>query len=159
MSIRKDGEAHKIYVAIVGAGNVGVSLAEEFLNNKNTSYTPVCFFDINKDKAGRDIYGIPVFQAKLNNTFDILKDYGVKEIILRFLLQRKIQQNFTIIIKNRIARLKYMIIRRFKLPVKSDSFVNLRLRICFLESRLRFQMKRLWAIMQIRSSLLRAAVQ
>ena len=81
MSIRKDGEAHKIYVAIVGAGNVGVSLAEEFLNNKNTSYTPVCFFDINKDKAGRDIYGIPVFQAKLNNTFDILKDYGVKEII------------------------------------------------------------------------------
>ena len=81
MSIRKDGEAHKIYVAIVGAGNVGVSLAEELLNNKNTSYTPVCFFDINKDKAGRDIYGIPVFQAKLNNTFDILKDYGVKEII------------------------------------------------------------------------------
>lgn len=81
MSIRKDGEAHKIYVAIVGAGNVGVSLAEELLNNKNTSYTPVCFFDTNKDKAGRDIYGIPVFQAKLNNTFDILKDYGVKEII------------------------------------------------------------------------------
>lgn len=38
-------------------------------------------FDTNKDKAGRDIYGIPVFQAKLNNTFDILKDYGVKEII------------------------------------------------------------------------------
>lgn len=81
MSIRKDGEAHKIYVAIVGAGNVGVSLAEELLNNKNTSYTPVCFFDTNKDKAGRDIYGIPVFQAKLKNTFDILKDYGVKEII------------------------------------------------------------------------------
>ena len=152
MSIRKDGEAHKIYVAIVGAGNVGVSLAEELLNNKNTSYTPVCFFDTNKDKAGRDIYGIPVFQAKLNNTFDILKDYGV-----RFLLQRKIQQNFTIIIKNRIARLKYMIIRRFKLPVKSDSFVNLRLRICFSESRLRFQMKRLWVIMRIRSFLLRAA--
>ena len=81
MSIRKDGEAHKIYVAIVGAGNVGVSLAEELLNNKNTSYTPVCFFDTNKDKAGRDIYGIPVFQVKLKNTFDILKDYGVKEII------------------------------------------------------------------------------
>lgn len=81
MSIRKDGEAHKIYVAIVGAGNVGVSLAEELLDNKNTSYTPVCFFDTNKDKAGRDIYGIPVFQAKLKNTFDILKDYGVKEII------------------------------------------------------------------------------
>ena len=81
MSIRKDDDAHKIYVAIVGAGNVGVSLAEELLNNKNSSYTPVCFFDINKDKAGRDIYGIPVFQAKLKNTFDILKDYGVKEII------------------------------------------------------------------------------
>ena len=81
MNIRKDDDAHKIYVAIVGAGNVGVSLAEELLNNKNTAYIPVCFFDINNDKTGREIYGIPVYQAK-ENTFDILKNYSVKEVIL-----------------------------------------------------------------------------
>ena len=53
MSIRKDGEAHKIYVAIVGAGNVGVSLAEELLNNKNTSYTPYAFLiQIRTKQAG-----------------------------------------------------------------------------------------------------------
>lgn len=114
-------------------------------------------FDINKDKAGRGIYGIPVFQAKLKNTFDILKDYGVKEIIFALPPSTENTAELYDYYKNRIARLKYMIIRRFKLPVKSDSFVNLRLRICFLESRLRFQMKRLWIIMQIRSSLLRAA--
>lgn len=43
MSIRKDGEAHKIYVAIVGAGNVGVSLAEELLNNKIHHILPYAF--------------------------------------------------------------------------------------------------------------------
>lgn len=82
MNIKKDDDSHKIYVAIVGAGNVGVSLAEELLNNKNSSYIPVCFFDINNDKAGRDVYGIPVYQAKTGNTFEILKNFSVKEIIL-----------------------------------------------------------------------------
>jgi FlaA1/EpsC-like NDP-sugar epimerase len=47
VSVKKDDNFHKIYVAIVGAGNVGVSLAEELLTNKNSSYTPMCFFDTN----------------------------------------------------------------------------------------------------------------
>ena len=80
LDVKKDDNSHKIYVAIVGAGNVGISLAEELLNNKNSSYIPVCFFDINKDKVGRDIYGIPVYFEE-SNTFNVLKQFNVKEII------------------------------------------------------------------------------
>lgn len=116
-------------------------------------------FDINKDKAGRDIYGIPVFQAKLNNTFDILKDYGVKEIIFALPPSTENTAELYDYYKKSNCKIKIYDYPSFQTAGKSDSFVNLRLRICFLESRLRFQMKRLWAIMQIRSSLLRAAVQ
>lgn len=40
----------KIKVAIIGAGRVGVSLAEELLNNSEAAYVPRCFIDINKEK-------------------------------------------------------------------------------------------------------------
>jgi FlaA1/EpsC-like NDP-sugar epimerase len=50
----------KIKIAIIGAGRVGVTLAEELLNNKNSAYTPRCFVDVNREKANRDIHGIPV---------------------------------------------------------------------------------------------------
>lgn len=51
---------NKIKVAIVGAGRVGVSLAEELMSNTAAAYTPRCFIDVNKEKVGRDIHGIPV---------------------------------------------------------------------------------------------------
>lgn len=47
-------EVQKIKVAIIGAGRVGVSLAEELLNNAEAAYIPRCFIDINKEKVGRD---------------------------------------------------------------------------------------------------------
>ena len=80
VNVKKDDDSHKIYVAIVGAGSVGVSLAEELLSNKNSSYIPKCFFDINNEKTGREIHGIPVYQEE-ENTFEILKQQSVKEII------------------------------------------------------------------------------
>lgn len=51
-------EVQKIKVAIIGAGRVGVSLAEELLNNSEAAYVPRCFIDINKEKVGRDIHGM-----------------------------------------------------------------------------------------------------
>ncbi len=80
VNVKKDDDSHKIYVAIVGAGNVGVSLAEELLTNKNSSYIPRCFFDTNNEKVGREIHGIPVYQGE-NNALEILKQQSVKEII------------------------------------------------------------------------------
>jgi len=51
---------NKTKIAIIGAGRVGVSLAEELLANKESSYIPRCFIDLNVDKAGRVIHNIPV---------------------------------------------------------------------------------------------------
>lgn len=73
-------EIHKIKVAIIGAGRVGVSLAEELINNSKASYTPKVFIDINKEKVGRDIRGIPVWsedEASLHR----LRESEVQEII------------------------------------------------------------------------------
>lgn len=73
-------EIHEIKVAIIGAGRVGVSLAEELINNSKASYTPKVFIDINKEKVGRDIRGIPVWsedEASLHR----LRESEVQEII------------------------------------------------------------------------------
>ena len=45
-------DATKINIAIIGAGRVGVSLAEELLNNAGSAYTPRCFVDVSKEKVG-----------------------------------------------------------------------------------------------------------
>lgn len=73
-------ESQKIKVAIIGAGRVGVSLAEELLNNAEAAYVPRCFIDINKEKVGRDIHGIPVWSED-QATFKKLEEFEVQEII------------------------------------------------------------------------------
>ena len=45
-----DKEVQKIKAAIIGAGRVGVSLAEELLNNPEASYLPRCFIETNPEK-------------------------------------------------------------------------------------------------------------
>ena len=70
----------KIKVAIIGAGRVGVSLAEELLNNAEAAYIPRCFIDINREKVGRDIHGIPVWSED-EATFKRLGEFEVQEII------------------------------------------------------------------------------
>ena len=71
----------KIRIAIVGAGGVGIGLAEELLNNPNSSYNPVCFVDIDKDKQGREIYGRQVLIAD-ESVPDQLREYNVQEVVL-----------------------------------------------------------------------------
>lgn len=76
----RDKESQKIKVAIIGAGRVGVGLAEELLSNEQASYVPRCFIDINKGKVGREIHGIPVW-SEGDATFQKLDDFEVQEII------------------------------------------------------------------------------
>lgn len=76
----KADEARKINVAILGAGNVGVSLAQELKGNKNSMYQPMCFIDVNQKKIGRYIYGLKVFDEK-DNLGGIIQDYNIQEII------------------------------------------------------------------------------
>lgn len=75
-----DKEVHKIKIAIIGAGRVGASFAEELVNDEKAVYAPRCFIDIDKTKVGREVNGIPVWYAD-ETTLDKLKAYEVQEIV------------------------------------------------------------------------------
>lgn len=75
-----DKEVQKIKVAIIGAGRVGVSLAEELLNNSEAAYIPRGFIDVNKEKVGREIHDIPVWSED-EATLQKLGKFEVQEII------------------------------------------------------------------------------
>ena len=78
--IERKEEQRKIKIAIVGAGRVGVSLAEELQDNTSSAYSPRCFVDINKEKANRFINGIPVF-VEDGAILGRLKDYEIQEVV------------------------------------------------------------------------------
>ncbi len=71
---------NRIRVAIVGAGRVGVALAEELMNSVTAAYIPKCFIDINEEKVGRQIYNVPIIDEK-DVTPEMLDHFGVQEII------------------------------------------------------------------------------
>lgn len=75
-----DKEVQKIKIAIIGAGRVGASFAEELVNDEKAVYVPRCFIDIDKTKVGREVNGIPVWYAD-ETTLDQLKAYEVQEIV------------------------------------------------------------------------------
>lgn len=75
-----DKEVQKIKIAIIGAGRVGASFAEELVNDEKAVYVPRCFIDIDKTKVGREVNGIPVWYAD-ETTLDKLKAYKVQEIV------------------------------------------------------------------------------
>ena len=70
----------RIKVAIVGAGSVGAMLAEELLQNPKATYEPVCFVDIDKSKAGREISGLPVLEGE-ENLVPKLSRLQVQEVV------------------------------------------------------------------------------
>lgn len=71
----------RINIAIVGAGRIGVMLAESLINNPNASYRPCCFVDINVDKIGRFINGIKVFSEK-EATKELIDNFMIQEVVL-----------------------------------------------------------------------------
>lgn len=75
-----DKEVQKIKIAIIGAGRVGASFAEELVNDEKAVYIPRCFIDIDKAKAGREVNGIPVWYAD-ETILDKLMAYEVQEIV------------------------------------------------------------------------------
>lgn len=75
-----DKEVQKIKMAIIGAGRVGVSFAEDLLNSDEAAYIPRCFIDINENKVGREIQGLAVCSED-EATFRKLNEYEVQEIV------------------------------------------------------------------------------
>lgn len=74
-------DSQRIKIAIVGAGRVGVSLAEDLLSNPKSAYSPVAFIDVNKDKIGRSILSVPVF-ADTDVTRQMMSNMGIQEVVL-----------------------------------------------------------------------------
>ena len=76
----QESDARKIKIAIIGASRLGVTLADELRANPSSPYIPRCFIDISKEKAGREIHGLPVLledDANLEN----LREHEVQEIV------------------------------------------------------------------------------
>ncbi len=75
-----DPDGQKIKIAIIGAGSVGVGLAEDLLNNKKAQYVARCFIDSDKGKVGRDIHGISVMSED-EATLEELKKHHIQEVV------------------------------------------------------------------------------
>ena len=70
----------RINIAIVGAGRVGVMLAEDLIKNPSAAYQPCCFIDIDNEKIGRYICGLRVF-AESEATQEVLTSFPIQEIV------------------------------------------------------------------------------
>lgn len=75
-----DPNNQKIRIAIVGAGTVGVGLAEDLLSNKKARYVPRCFIDNDMTKVGRAIHGIQVL-GEDDATLEELKKHHIQEVV------------------------------------------------------------------------------
>ena len=72
---------NKIRIAILGAGRLGTSLAEDLLNNPNSSYNPVCFVDADKEKSGREIFAREVIDNNGNTIARLKNEFNVQEVV------------------------------------------------------------------------------
>ena len=71
----------KIGVAIVGAGRVGIKLAEELIYNASSPYRPVCFIECDRGKIGAKVCGLKVYGDD-EAIIDQLKKMPVHEIFI-----------------------------------------------------------------------------
>ena len=73
--------AHKINVAIVGAGQMGALLADELRCSKTSSYNPIAFIDKDKTKKGEFIGGVKVYHED-ENIVQTIKKLPIQEIFI-----------------------------------------------------------------------------
>ena len=70
-----------VNVAIIGAGQLGATLASELTNNKTSMYRPIFFVDRDSSKVGSRVYGLPVYYE---DTFVLeqLKRDNIREVFI-----------------------------------------------------------------------------
>ena len=74
------GSGRRINIAIIGAGRVGAGLAADLASNPDAAYTARFFVDIDRNKIGRSINGVPVFSEEEANS-EAFRDYNIQEIV------------------------------------------------------------------------------
>ena len=82
---KADAKSHvsgssKIPIAIVGAGQLGASLANELSASTRGAYDPKCFIDIDKEKIGKRVCGLPIVSADC--VADAKSKYGFSEVVI-----------------------------------------------------------------------------
>jgi len=75
------GHSHQVNIAIVGAGNIGATLAGELRRNPRSHYNPYCFIDKDPAKIGSDINGVRVY-AEDEGIVEAIKEMPVQEIVI-----------------------------------------------------------------------------
>lgn len=80
-TISDEPSAHKINVAIVGAGQMGALLADELRCSKTSSYNPIAFIDKDKAKKGEFIGGVKVYHED-ENIVQTVKKLPIQEIFI-----------------------------------------------------------------------------
>lgn len=78
---KEKSSLHKINIAIVGAGNIGASLAAELIRNPMSHYKPYCFIDKDIQKVGHEIYGLKIYDEG-DNIVERLREMPVQEIVI-----------------------------------------------------------------------------
>ena len=76
----KANRDRRINIAIIGAGRVGAGLAADLASNPDAAYTARFFVDIDRNKIGRSINGVPVFSEEEANS-EAFRDYNIQEIV------------------------------------------------------------------------------
>lgn len=79
--LRKHQKVANVKVAIVGAGDAGVTLVDEIRRDADCPYHVVCFFDDDPVKQRAHVRGLPVW-GSLDSIAAKLKDTDVSEIIV-----------------------------------------------------------------------------
>lgn len=78
---RAEGNGIRKRIAIIGAGDVGASLARDFLMRRGLGMTPIAFFDDDRKKWGTSIHGI-IVQGAPDVLPDYLKRHSLDEVII-----------------------------------------------------------------------------
>ena len=71
----------KVKIAIIGAGRIGVALAEHIATNPASQYVVRCFVDRNPEKTHRTVNGIRIFLDDAS-VFGHLREMQVEEVVL-----------------------------------------------------------------------------
>ena len=79
--VTDEPSAHKINVAIVGAGQMGALLADELRCSKTSSYNPIAFIDKDKTKKGEFIGGVKVYYED-DDIVQTIKKLPIQEIFI-----------------------------------------------------------------------------
>ena len=80
-SNEKKVPSNRIPVAIVGAGQVGYSLAHELLSGRYSNYKPLFFIDTDGSKVGSYVANLKVYPEN-DAVLDLIREQGVAEIFI-----------------------------------------------------------------------------